>query len=77
MRIPRARTYSGYCRLSLSFAYEILTLSDQPSHAVRLPINNTFRSPQPLMYYYIRFSLFRFRSPLLTESRLISLPPPT
>ena len=24
-----------------------------------------------------RFSLFRFRSPLLTESRLISLPPPT
>ena len=77
MRIPRARTYSGYCRLLVGFAYEILTLSDQPSHAVRLPTYNTFRSPQPRKYYYLRFSLFRFRSPLLTESRLISLPPPT
>ena len=32
---------------------------------------------EPLMYYYIRFGLFRFRSPLLSESRLISLPPGT
>ena len=32
------------------------------------------RSPKPLRYCYLRFSLFRFRSPLLTESRLISLP---
>ena len=32
---------------------------------------------EPLRYYYQRFGLCRFRSPLLSESRLISLPPPT
>ena len=31
----------------------------------------------PRRYFYLRFSLFRFRSPLLAESRLISLPPGT
>ena len=37
----------------------------------------TFYSPQPQMYFYTWFSLFRFRSPLLAESRLISFPLPT
>ena len=32
---------------------------------------------EPQQYYYSWFGLFRFRSPLLSESRLISLPPPT
>ena len=32
---------------------------------------------EPLEYYYSKFGLFRFRSPLLAESRLISLPPGT
>ena len=32
---------------------------------------------EPRKYYYSRFSLFRVRSPLLAESRLISLPRPT
>src|SRR5262252_7787001 len=31
-------------------------------------------APQPRAYCYARFGLFRVRSPLLTESRLISLP---
>ena len=31
-------------------------------------------APQPRQYCYGRFGLFRVRSPLLTESRLISLP---
>ena len=31
----------------------------------------------PRWYFYLRFSLLRFRSPLLTESRLISFPPGT
>ena len=31
----------------------------------------------PRTYCYARFGLFRFRSPLLAESRLISLPPGT
>ena len=30
--------------------------------------------PQPPTTEVVRFGLFRFRSPLLTESRLISLP---
>ena len=34
-------------------------------------------SPLPRTYCYLRFSLFRVRSPLLAESRLISLPRPT
>ena len=33
--------------------------------------------PQPRRYCYLRFGLFRVRSPLLTESRLITLPRPT
>jgi hypothetical protein len=33
--------------------------------------------PKPRPYCYERFGLFRFRSPLLSESRLISLPRPT
>ena len=32
---------------------------------------------EPRKYYYSRFGLFRVRSPLLTESLLISLPRPT
>ena len=31
-------------------------------------------SPLPRVYFYSRFSLFRFRSPLLAKSRLISFP---
>ena len=34
------------------------------------------RCPKPPSYCYDRFSLFRVRSPLLTKSRLISLPRP-
>ena len=33
--------------------------------------------PKPRLYYYLRFSLLRFRSPLLTKSRLMSFPRPT
>jgi hypothetical protein len=31
-------------------------------------------APQPRAYYYTRFGLFPVRSPLLGESRLISVP---
>ena len=61
----------------MSFAYRILTFSDLPSHAVRLLILR-FMSVLTLKYVSIfKFGLLRFRSPLLTESRLISFPPPT
>ena len=45
-------------------------LSSPSSAQVRL----TYCSPQPRTTEVFRFGLFRFRSPLLTESRLISLP---
>ena len=54
-----------------------LTFSGHTSHCVRLPYRNALFSPQPQPYFYDWFSLFRFRSPLLAESRLISLPLPT
>ena len=48
-------------------------LSSPSSAQVRL----TYCSPQPRTTEVFRFGLFRFRSPLLTESRLISLPEAT
>ena len=35
-RVSRVRPYSGSCSPSAVFAYVVLTLSDRPSHAVRL-----------------------------------------
>ena len=46
-------------------------------HSLQLAKFDAFRSPKPRLRFQNRFSLFRFRSPLLTESRLISLPRPT
>jgi hypothetical protein len=88
-QIPRARCYSGTPprSLKLVFAYGALTHSGPPSQAVPLTSTTTRKdvSPfkagpttpatQPLTGITCnRFSLFRFRSPLLTESRLFSLP---
>ena len=73
-RVPR---YFGYSSLTFSFAYVTLTLFGTFSHTFQLEIINTKCCPKPHKYCYLWFSLFRFRSPLLTESRLISLPRPT
>ncbi len=35
-RVSRVRPYSGSCSSLAIFAYVVLTLSDRPSHAVRL-----------------------------------------
>ena len=64
-------------KLSPRFTYKTLTSFGWLSHAIRLQINIPHRGPKPLRYFYLRFSLFRFRSPLLAKSRLISLPPGT
>ena len=45
---------------------------DFPFHSTK-PLQYRFLS-EPRKYYYSRFGLFRVRSPLLTESQLISLP---
>jgi hypothetical protein len=88
-QIPRARCYSGTPSHNTHtvFAYGTLTHSGQPSQAVPLTMQHhaqTVRSgktgpttphTQPLTgITCIRFSLIRFRSPLLTESLLFSLP---
>ena len=38
------------------------------SNTVRLSFSNGLWSPSPQRYYYLWFGLFRFRSPLLSES---------
>ena len=50
VRVSRVRTYSGYRSLVQCFAYEILTLFDRPSHAVRLHLSilYTILTPPPL-----------------------------
>ena len=73
-RVPR---YFGYSSLTFSFAYVTLTLFGTFSHTFQLEIINAKCCPKPHKYCYLWFSLFRFRSPLLTESRLISFPRPT
>ncbi len=86
--ISRAPCYLGYSSRQVGhFDYGVRTLSDPPFNAVRLyPLvtpaarQNSPKSPttpnvQRLpAITHARFSLIRFRSPLLTESRLLSLP---
>ena len=38
-------------------------------------LSSLFAVPKPLTYFYIKFGLFRFRSPLLSESIFLSFPP--
>ena len=88
-QIPRARCYSGTPpkTTTQAFAYGALTHSGPPSQAVPLThassrervsilqAGPTTPTTQPLTgITCTRFSLLRFRSPLLTESRLFSLP---
>ena len=77
VRIPRVPTYSGY-RLPLpSFAYGPLTLFRVAFQLSSARMLRAFRGPSPQSYYYVWFGLFRFRSPLLSESFLLSFPPGT
>ena len=72
-RVPRAPPYSGYCQSLLRFGYVDLTLSVPPSHAVLLQSSflSLYAVLQPRL---MRFGLLPFRSPLLGESLLISVP---
>ena len=86
--ISRAPCYLGYSpRQNTHFDYGVGTLYDRPFKTVRLYASvtpaarqNSLVSPTtPNMQLlpditHTRFSLIRFRSPLLTESRLLSLP---
>ena len=86
--ISRAPCYLGYfSRQGRHFDYGVRTLYDRPFNAVRLYLlvtpaarQSSLKSPTTPNTQLLpditrtRFSLFRFRSPLLTESRLLSLP---
>ena len=75
--IPRVPRYSGYCSPKSTFTYVTFTLSGVASQPLQLANFDTKCSPKPRLRFQNRFGLFRFRSPLLTKSRLISLPCPT
>ena len=72
-RVPRAPPYSGYCQSPLRFGYVDLTLYVPPSHAVLL-LSSFLSLYAVLQPRFMRFGLLPFRSPLLGESLLISVP---
>ena len=64
-------------RSHFPFAYRTVTFSGEPFRTLRLEkwfVTPCESAPQPRPSEDERFGLFRVRSPLLTESRLISLP---
>ena len=67
-RIPRVPPYSGYPLLPNSFVYRAFTVFGCAFQHSSTTVILGFPGPLPLTYYYLRFGLFRFRSPLLTES---------
>ncbi len=73
--ISRVPPYSGTLCAVFDFAYEALTRYGQTFQTVLLSTNGSrIRALQPRMAVAIWFRLFRVRSPLLTESLLISFP---
>ena len=70
VKVPRVSTYSGFRHANRPFTYGAFTLSGRPSQAVLLSLLDNFRGPNPGMHAP-RFGLFRFRSPLLTESHVV------
>ena len=67
-RIPRVPPYSGYSLLLNNFAYGAFTLFHRAFQHCSTIVLNGLWSPSPQKYYYFWFGLFRFRSPLLSES---------
>ena len=68
VRIPRVPTYSGYSLIIKVFNYGTFTLFHVSFQISSSNLNFSCGSPLPHTYYYIWFGLFRFRSPLLSES---------
>ena len=78
--VSRAPRYSGTrARVQSAFAYVAITLCGRFFQSVHLAIGLVTlltRSYNPHVQAH-GFGLFRFRSPLLSESRLLSVPPGT
>ena len=66
--ITRVPWYSGYPPSEIDFAYKAITLFRpvfQPCSAID---SSNYAGPKPHRNKFLRFGLFRFRSPLLTKS---------
>ena len=74
-RVSRARWYSGSTLHFVHFAYRTFTSFGVPFQAASAI--NAIRDECPQPRTEVRFGLFRVRSPLLTESLLMSFPRPT
>ena len=73
--ISRVPPYSGTLHATFDFRYETFTLYGRTFQTVLLSTyGSLIRALQPRMAEATRFGLFRVRSPLLTESLLISFP---
>ena len=73
--ISRVPPYSGTLLATFDFAYEALTRYGRTFQYVLLSTyGSIIRALQPRMAVATWFRLFRVRSPLLSESILISLP---
>ena len=68
VRIPRVPTYSGYSPINNGFDYRAFTFCRSSFQTYSSTVIFSCGSPLPRTYCYIRFGLFRFRSPLLSES---------
>ena len=75
--IPRAPRYSGYSPNLVRFRLRGSHTLWQAFPDLSSSKLNLSDCPQPQAYCYTWFGLFRFRSPLLSESRLITFPRPT
>ena len=73
VRIPRVPTYSMYPLQNL-FVYKTVTLCRAAFQLLQLRF---LQITIPESYFYNSFGLLRVRSPLLTESFLLSFPPGT
>ena len=67
IKVSRVSMYSGSRSVSSPFAYGAFTLSGRLSQTFLLGLLNLKCGPNPGVHA-LRFGLFRFRSPLLTES---------
>ena len=70
--VPRGTR--GLPRVSQDFAYRTVTVCGRPFQIILLSINNPMSEPHNPMVHVPWFGLLRVRSPLLTESQLISFP---
>ena len=69
-KVSRVSQYSGSCRFPSPFAYGAFTLYSRSFQYRSAGFRVRLCSPNPAVHAR-RFGLFRFRSPLLTESHVV------